>query len=88
MIKVGIKKLPERRQAELRRQVNDWISHEGGFPIAGKFLIIWLVIKHADIIVPHWELLLVLLGYLIMPKVIEKIALGRYSSPAANGEKK
>ena len=77
----------EKRHELLRRQINDYFAAEGGFPITGKLLTVWLIVTRPDAIIPHWELLLVLLGLLIFPKVIEKIAISRYGGNAkANGQ--
>lgn len=48
---------------------------------AGKGLCCWLLWKHADAIIQHWEFALVLFSALIIPKTFERIALAKFNVP-------
>jgi hypothetical protein len=62
----------ERRSNPFRRSVADFREREGTWTSVGKSLDVYLLLTHADQIIPHWELLVVMLGFLIMPRAVER----------------
>jgi len=60
--------IEERRHSTLRRQVN-----ETGWPDVGKALCVYILYRNVDTITTHWDALFVLLLFLILPKLIEKV---------------
>lgn len=66
------------RRNTLRRQVNGLGMRNGELEESklwaqlGKALCAWLIVKHATPLIGHWEVLLVLLSFLIVPEVAKK----------------
>ena len=80
----------EKRQSTLRRQVNALGMHDGELQESklwaqlGKSLCAWLIWKHAEALIGHWEVLLVLLSFLIVPEVAKKAITMRFASATQN----
>ena len=54
-------------------------THESKlFATIGKCLCIWLVYKYAEVLINHWEVLLVLMAWLIAPDVAKKAITMRF----------
>lgn len=76
----------EQRATGLRRQVNS-LAMRGGeveesklWAQLGKSLCAWLIYKHADALINHWEVLLVLLAWLIAPEIAKKAITMKFGS--------
>ena len=67
------------RHGVLRRQVNSLWMRDGElqeskvFSTVGKGLIVWLIYHHVDDLIDHYEVMLVLFAFLILPDVVKKI---------------
>src|ERR1035437_1967431 len=66
------------KRSTLRRQING-LGVRGGefqeskwFGTIGKCLCIWLIYKYAELLINYWEVLLVLLAWLIAPDIAKK----------------
>lgn len=74
----------EKRGSSLRRGLNALAMRDGEtqesklWAQLGKALCAWLVYKHADALIGHWEVLLVLLSLLICPDIAKKAITLRY----------
>ena len=74
----------ERRGSTLRRQINEIGMHSGEaqeskiWAQVGKGLCVWLIYKHAEILINHWETLFVLLLFLVAPELIKKFITMRW----------
>lgn len=55
------------------------------FSHIGKCLCVWLIWKHAEPLIQHWEVLLVLLAFLIVPEVAKKAITLRFGGNSTNG---
>lgn len=63
----------ERRHSTLRRQVNDldWTD-------AGRGMAMWLIYRHAESIINHWDSLAILFVVIIAPNYIARIVKARW----------
>lgn len=67
------------RREPIRRAVNSMAMRDGVtqesklFATVGKCLCIWLIYYHASDLIDHWEVLLVLLSWLIAPDLVKKL---------------
>lgn len=73
------------KRSSIRRGVNS-LAMNGGeyqeskfFSTVGKCLCIWLVWKHAELLIDNWEALFVLLLFLIAPDLIKKFITMRFT---------
>lgn len=80
----------EKRRSTLRRQINELGMRDGEVQESklwaqlGKTLCAWLIWKHAEALIGHWEVLLVLLAFLIVPEVAKKAITMRFAGGAQN----
>lgn len=74
----------------MRRQVNELGMRDGELQESklwaqlGKALCAWLIWKHAQALIGHWEVLLVLLSFLIVPEIAKKAITMRFGGPMQN----
>lgn len=78
--------MTEQRCSTLRRQVNGLGMRNGEIEESrlwaqlGKALCAWLIWKHAESLINHWEVLLVLFAFLIAPEIAKKIVTMRFGT--------
>ena len=76
--------MTEQRGSTLRRQVSAFGMHNGEaqeskvWAQIGKGLCVWLIWKHAETLVLHWETLFTLLLFIIAPELIKKFITMRF----------
>ena len=81
----------EQRGSTLRRQVNSIGMRDGELQESrlwaqlGKALCAWLIVKHAEALIGHWEVLLVLIGFLIAPEIAKKAITMRFGNTMGGG---
>lgn len=74
----------ERRTSTLRRNVNSLAMRDGEFQESkmwaqvGKCVCLWLIYKYAELLINHWEVLLVLISWLIAPEIAKKAITMRF----------
>ncbi len=77
----------------LRRGINSLGMREGEvqeskvFATIGKCLCIWLIWKYAEELIDHWEVLVVLLTFLISPDLIKKMITLYFASKGVNDDR-
>jgi len=81
--------MTEQRSSTLRRNVNSLGMRDGEIEESklwaqlGKALCAWLIWKHAEVLINHWEVLLVLLAFLITPEIAKKAITMRFGNVAS-----
>ena len=76
--------MSESKRSGLRRSINSLAMRDGEtqesklFATVGKCLCIWLIYKYAEALIGHWEVLLVLLSWLIAPDIAKKAITMRF----------
>lgn len=79
------------QRSSIRRGINSLAMNGGDyqesklFSTIGKCLCIWLVYKHADALIVHWEALLVLIAWLIAPDIAKKAITMKFSGGQQSG---
>ena len=74
------------KRSSLRRSVNSLAMRDGEtqesklFSTVGKLLCIWLIYRYAESLINHWEVLLVLLSWLIAPDIAKKAITMKFGS--------
>mgnify|MGYP001560175023 CR=1 FL=1 len=70
--------MTDQRASQVKRAAHSF-GKSGGewtesriFATGGKAMCIWLIWYNAPALINHWEVLVVLLGFLIMPDIIRK----------------
>lgn len=75
----------------VRRSINSLAMRDGDtqesklFSTIGKGLCVWLVWKHAELLIDNWEALFVMLLFLIAPDLIKKFITMRFGG-GSNGQ--
>lgn len=74
------------KRNQFRRTINGFGMRGGEFQESkawasvGKGLIVWLTVKHAEVLINHSDTLLVLLALLILPDIAKKMLTMRYGN--------
>ena len=77
----------EHRQSPIRREVNELIRDPQGrvseaktWANAGKAICCWLLVSHADFVVAHWDVLMVIVSTIVLPDLLKKIITAKYGA--------
>jgi hypothetical protein len=85
--------MTDQRRSTLRRQVNSLGMRDGEaqeskmFATIGKCICIWLIWKYAELLINHWEVLLVLIAWLIAPDIAKKAITMRFGGQGGYTER-
>ena len=84
--------IKDRRTHPIKRTLGSLAMRDGAvveskiFSTIGKFLCIWLILKHADDLISHEEALFILLAFLVLPDLVKKLLEMRFGRNTTTGE--
>ena len=83
--------IKDRRTHPIKRTLGSLAMRDGAvveskiFSTVGKVLCIWLIYKHAEVLIAHEEALFILLAFLILPDLVKKLLDMRFSRGTTKG---